>query len=377
MKPRAIVDAVFTKAIADQIWTANTYTVFPVTPQDFSVGAVLPAVFYMFRWGHRRGKGRFRQTFGINSAKPTIFYVAGKLTDGNPEFASFDTEIKKNILGDLLLCYALENKGHKEGQQVEVQRVFPTHYLSSWIDLPYHVGDLRFVPEMLVALLAEQKEGRVLQRSAATVPFSVDRGLEENQLLKIFSKGVSIAEQPANLRGDKVDETADLAIDQLLTIRLAQMCGEAPEEMRGALANVPNSWSIAQVAASNFREDLAVFLRAYGQAIPRLTLVPMLESMIGLNFLKLFLSCTASVVRWERTGALIPQEEQRPWPLFVDASSGADHQLRRVSEESMERVNRLLDQAPTAMMSIRILDAHGRDDEMLQPHLPKGPDSTE
>src|SRR6266496_1815318 len=160
MKPRAIVEAVFTEAIAEQIWTSNTYTVLPVTPQNFSVGAVLPAVFYMFRWGHRRGKGRFQQTFGLNSAKPTIFHVAGKLTHGNPDFSAFDTEITKNIVGDLLLCYALENKGHKAGQQTEVQRVFPTHYMSSWIDLPYFVGHLRYVPEMLVALLAEQKEGK-------------------------------------------------------------------------------------------------------------------------------------------------------------------------------------------------------------------------
>jgi len=39
-----------------------------------------------------------------------------------------------------------------------VQRVLPTHYFSSWIDLPESVAHLRFVPEMLVALLVDQRK---------------------------------------------------------------------------------------------------------------------------------------------------------------------------------------------------------------------------
>jgi hypothetical protein len=181
------------------------------------------------------------------------------------------------------------------------------------------------------------------------------------------------------MAGDKVDENENYAIDQLLTIRLAQMCGQAPARAHGAgeVSAIPNSWSVAQVAAISFRDDLSVFLQAYGHAIPRLTLVPMLESMIGAGLLNLFLSCMASAIHWQKTGSLIPKETQKPWPLFVDSSNGADHQLRRLSEESMEGVSRLLDQAQTALMSIRVMDAKGRFDRKLSLFAPKGPDSSE
>src|SRR5580658_1576003 len=36
------------------------------------------------------------------------------------------------------------------------KRVAPAHYMASWIDLPVSVTHLRYVPEMIVAMLAEQ-----------------------------------------------------------------------------------------------------------------------------------------------------------------------------------------------------------------------------
>jgi hypothetical protein len=378
MNAKAVIQDVFSKAFAEQIWTANTYSVFPVTPMDFSVGAVLPAVFYMFRWGHRRGKGKFSQTFGFGpKKKATIFSVAGGLTNGQPDFATFDNEIKKNLIGDLLLCHVLDNKRHEEGHDQEVQRVFPTHYLSSWIDLPDKIVNLRFVPEMLVALLANQPDGRVLQRSTSPTQFSVAIGLEHNPLLRIFAPGVSIMGPEANVRADTVDESVPLAVDQLLTVRLAQLCGEAPDKLRGAVSEIPNNWSINQRAAEDFREDLSILLRSVGSRVPRLTFVPMLESLIGLGLFNLFLGTTASAVHWHKTGRVFTHEQQQPWPVFVDSAAGADHALRRLSEESVEGINRLLDEAPAALMSVRILDAHGRDDDELRAHLPKGPDSIE
>jgi hypothetical protein len=153
MNSKNVVESVFSVPIAKRVWTANVDALFPVTPQNFAIGAVLPAVLYMFRWGQRRGKGQFQNVFGSSSSKPTISDVTAVLST-KVEFESFDSEVKRGILGDLLLCYLLENKSHDEGQNVEIQRVFPTHYMSSWIDLPYFSANLRFVPEMLVALLA-------------------------------------------------------------------------------------------------------------------------------------------------------------------------------------------------------------------------------
>ncbi len=380
MSARNIVEAVFSKPVASQILTANTLTILPLTPQDFSIGAVLPAVLYMFRWGHRRGQGRFMQEFGPGKLKPTIQYVAGKLTHENNDFVSFDSETKKNILGDLLLCYALENKAHKEGQKTEVYRVFPTHYMSSWIDLPYTIANLRFVPEMLTALLAEQPDERLLKPTVGNSRrFSVAQGFDQNILLKIFATGISVGGPMSDMAGDKVNEKVEYSVDQLLTIRMAQTCRQAPAKLHGPgnVSGIPNSWSVAQIAALNFRDDLSIFLQGYGTTVPRLTLVPMLESMMGCGLTTIFLSCLAAAIEWYRSGCLPSKEEQKPWPLFVDASNGVDHILRRLSEESMESVTGLIDQAQTALMGVRIMDAKGRFDPILSPQTPAGPDSSD
>ena len=379
MNAKNIVESVFSVPIAKRVWTANVDSLLPVTPQNFAIGAVLPAVLYMFRWGQRRGRGQFQKVFGSGLSKPTIGEVTAVLCHRQAEFASFDSEVKRGILGDLLLCYLLENKGHGEGQNAEVQRVFPTHYMSSWIDLPYTIANLRFVPEMLVALLAQQTEEQFVKTSASSTRFSVNRGFQDNILLQIFGKGVSIEGKSSNWMSDKVDENSSFGIDQLLAIRLAQVCGEAPGKLygMGEGPTIPNSWSVARLAAEHLREDLSILLQAYGQSIPRQTLVPMLESVIGLGLLNVFLSCLASALHWQKTGTLLPKDKQASWAIFVDASNGTDHQLRRLSEESMEAVSRLVDQVQSSLMAMRLLDAKGRFDRELKAFLPKGPNNTD
>ena len=41
---------------AKSLWTTLYYPAFPITPQDYDIGALLPAMLYMARWGHRRGR---------------------------------------------------------------------------------------------------------------------------------------------------------------------------------------------------------------------------------------------------------------------------------------------------------------------------------
>jgi hypothetical protein len=157
MSQRKAFEDALGRDIADLLWTANTLQVYPATLQNFSVGSLLPAVIYMFRRGFRRGQGKFHQEFSPGNMRPDIYCVSGKLSQ-LPQFEGFDSEAEKDILGDLLLADALENKGAAEGHFSEVQRAFPVHYYSSWLDLPQAVANLRFVPEMLVALLADQKD---------------------------------------------------------------------------------------------------------------------------------------------------------------------------------------------------------------------------
>lgn len=68
----------------------------------------------------------------------------------------------KATLADLLLTYCLENKGHDLGHAKQVQRIFPTHYQASKVDLPKDITSLRGVPELLTVLLAWQDRGEHL-----------------------------------------------------------------------------------------------------------------------------------------------------------------------------------------------------------------------
>ena len=68
----------------------------------------------------------------------------------------FDGTVEQAVLGDLLLCFCLENIRRELGRDRQIQRVAPAHYLASWVDLPETATALRFVPEMIVAMLANQ-----------------------------------------------------------------------------------------------------------------------------------------------------------------------------------------------------------------------------
>src|SRR6185369_14912906 len=150
MTARTIVDDVFGREMTREIWTSNYQKALPVSLADFDLSAVLPAVFFMFRFGHRRGTGKFLQTFGSDGGTPsqrreaaTVERIADTLSS-TQNFISFNSEVEKAILGDLLLCFCLENRKRALGRKEPVLRVAPAHYMSSWIDLPNSVVNLRY-----------------------------------------------------------------------------------------------------------------------------------------------------------------------------------------------------------------------------------------
>src|SRR5438876_12247944 len=112
---RSIVDDVLGRGMTREIWSGNYDRALPVSAQAFDLSAVLPAIFYMFRFGHRRGKGHFIETFGANAGTPkqrrqaaTIDRVASELAEIT-SLEGFQAETHRAILGDLLLCFCLEN----------------------------------------------------------------------------------------------------------------------------------------------------------------------------------------------------------------------------------------------------------------------------
>lgn len=360
---------------ARTLWTANYTTVLPFTPQDFSIQALLPAVMYMFRWGHRRGTGFFAKAFKPdNSGAISSQQVADVLADQTDSFVGFEDQDCRAILADLLLTYCLENKGHKTGRDQEVIRVFPTHYHSSWIDLPQRIGHLRSVPEMIVAILTNQKDGPAIEQDQKVLTkFPTGQGFERNELLKHFATGVSQQEstKSTDITSDIFDEEARVGIDQLLTIRIANKCGASPLKLRGQRQNsqIPNKRPLGVAAATTFRRDFRTFLEAYGEIIPRQSLLAMLESCISLGLTNIFLSSALQALEWESAGKIPEEEVKRPWPLFVDASLGEDYTLRKLSEEHFADTQRRLDRLPVVLMSMRALEQAVYEDEDLRKNL--------
>ncbi len=372
---RSIVDDVLGRGMTRAIWTANYDKVLPFSVQDFDLTAILPAVFYMFRFGHRRGKGRFLETFAGEGAASeqkkaaTIDRVASVLAEQQP-FTGFDNDVEKAILGDLLLSFCLENSGRALGRQERVIRVAPAHYMASWIDLPQSVAHLRYVPEMLVAVLADQQGSHVAQNNDRDKTwFAVGQGFEDNQLLTVFNKGVLRDGPLGDRTSDRFDEAAEVGIDQLLMIRLAQQLGQAPDKLRGKDSGgdrVSNQRPIAELASRHFSEDLRNFIRGYADAIPRHSFVEMLEACMSVGLTTIFTSVVELLFEWVDTGVIRPKNDQSPAELFADCSNGVQRSLRAVAEQSMDDFMRRIERLPVVLMVLRLLDHQARYDPSLK-----------
>ena len=373
--PRAIVDEVLSRSMTREVWTGNYDKAFPVSLQDFDLTAVLPAVFYMFRFGQRRGIGKFVSTFGLNVGTPrerrqtaTIARVADKLTK-NKNFSAFDGDVEKAILGDLLLCFCLENVRHLLGRTEQVQRVAPAHYMASWVDLPDRVINLRHVPEMIVSMLANQSGKFIEQNSSKDRTwFAVGGGYENNVLLRAFNQGVTRHGELASLTSDRFNELDEsVGLDQLLMVRLAQELGSAPQKLRGKEGGqISNQRPIAERAAKEFSEDLRRFVRSYANVLPRYTFVELLESCISAGMTTILTSTVEILFEWSETGVIRNKIEQKPASLFVDCSNGVDRRLRTLAEQSLDDFMRRIERFPIILMVLRLLDRSARYDPELK-----------
>jgi len=371
---RAIVDDVLGRGMTREIWTGNYEKALPVSVQYFDLSAVLPAVFYMFRFAKRRGKGRFLEVFGGTEGTlrerrraATIERIASKLAEAET-FEGFDGETEKAILGDLLLAFCLENAKRALGRTEQVQRVAPAHYMASWVDLPDAVAHLRHVPEMIVAMLADQNGSHVQQNHDGDHTwFAVGRGFENNVLLRAFHQGVTRRGEISSRTSDHFEERALVGLDQLLMIRLAQQLGAAPDKLRGKEGDkISNQRPIAERAARHFSEDIRSFVRAYSALIPRHSFVELLESCMSVGLTVILTSVIELLFEWADTGEIRKKWAQIPAPLFVDCSHGVDRSLRRLAEQSMDDFMRRIERLPVVLMALRLLDHGARYDPKIK-----------
>ena len=373
---RDIVREVLPRRMADEIWSAQYDKALPITLNEFELSAVLPAVFYMFRFGQRRGRGAFLSTFAPDGATvperrrvATVERVAGKLAS-SPNLDGFDGDVEQAILGDLLLCFCLENTRHDLGRDKQIQRVAPAHYMASWIDLPVSVVNLRYVPEMMVAMLANQSGDYVEPDDAsARTWFAVARGHEKNLLLRAFSQGMEPPDEvTANRAADRFDEQdTQVGLDQLLMIRLAQQLRAAPDKLRGSEGErVSNQRPIAESAGRDFSEDIRRFARAYAGVLPRHAFVDLLESCVAIGMTTVLTSVVEMLFEWVETGEVTDRQHQRPASLFVDCSNGVDRRLRGLSEQSLDDLMRRIERIPEVLMMLRLLDYEARDNRRIK-----------
>ena len=365
---RGIVEDVLSRDMTREIWSGSYDKALPIIINNFDLSAILPAVFYMFRYGQRRGRGTFLKTFGSTAGPPrqrrqaaTIERIATTLVK-NDTFTGFEGEVEKAILGDLLLCFCLENVRHALGRTEQVQRVAPAHYLASWVDLPDNVAHLRYVPEMIVALLADQQDDYVQQNDGTPTWFPVGRGFEDNLLLRAFNQGVTQRGELGSRTADHFEEQTLVGLDQLLMVRLAQQLGAAPGKARGRKdkGEISNQRPIAEKAAQHFSEDMRRFVRSYAGSIPRHAFVELLESCMAVGLTTIFTSTIEILLAWAKTGKICKRGDQEPAYLFVDCSNGVDRQLRGLAEQSMDEFMRRVERFPTILMALRLLDYRAR-----------------
>jgi hypothetical protein len=247
--------------------------------------------------------------------------------------------------------------------------------MASWVDLPEHLANLRFVPEMIVAMLADQHTGDSVQQThdGDASWFAVGRSFQDNVLLKAFHQGMvrlGARAEVSSLAADQFDETTPIGLDQLMMIRLAQQLGGAPDKLRGGEGEkVSNQRPVSERAARYFSEDIRRFVRAYAGAIPRHTLVEVLESCMAVGLMAIVTSVVDLLFEWAETGAIRKKCEQQPTHLFVDCSTGVDRRLRGLAEQSMDDFMRRIERFPVILMGLRLLDRGARYDSKLMRKL--------
>ena len=374
---RALVDEELSHAMTKELWSGDYSKALPVTLQAYELQAVLPAMFYMFRFGERRGRGQFLAKFADATGSEaqrrrsaTVTRVAERLA-ASDALIGFDDDCERAILGDLLLCFCLENARHAQGRDQQVQRVGAAHYLASWVDLPQSSAHLRRVPEMTVALLADQDGDHVeITPEGKRTWFPVGIGYQDNVLLRAFSEGVS---RRSELAADRTaeyfsEENATVGLDQLLAIRLATQMGQPPDAVLGkGERQISNQRPLAELASSGFADDMRRFLRAYHAVLPRRELLDMLEASISLGMTTVLLSVVDLLLKWSDDGCVRKPGEQVVPHVFVDCSNGVDRGIQECAEHAMDDVMRRVARVPHILMVLRILDYHAvRNDEITE-----------
>ncbi len=355
---KEIIENVISKKKMNHYLRAGFYYLMPFATQRFPVKSLLTNMLYLFRWGYRRGKGELINKLGNPGGKkyrdiaPSAYRVAEKLSGF--KLNGYDSNAKLDILADLLLASLFENKNLSHNRHEIILRMIASHYFSSWVDLPIWSSNLRGVPELIVSILSEQKDGYYLNAEPIKKDrYNISCAFYKNALLSFFGRG-TIRGELFNLSGDSFDESSDVGIDQLLSIRIAEYLGSAPLFDKGE-KRIRNIYPVARKETQIFREDFTIFIDQYLDRIPRKTLLPMLESCISIGISNIYTALIRQAIDWSKLHKICSHE---PFQLFVDCSGSTEREIRNCSENSVDAVFELIPDLTIVVMVMRILDMY-------------------
>lgn len=312
--------------------------------QNFFLEDILPAFFYLTRTARRRGKGDW--------AGRTARDVAAELSQKTDKFVGFNDDPGRRVLEEWLKASVLRliEKGAKD----KVMGVRPLHFLTYRVDLPENWAHTRSVPEFLATILHQNPNNSPLQKEEV---FPLQSS--QNLFWRIFGVGLT---NPSplfiNADLDTYDDSSDLDIEALLTIRVMEGLRKPAERM----GEISGFEPLCPRQARWFREDFSLFLRAYAPpAVPVRVLGEYLLCLLALNLTVYSLNHFAASNHLYDTGEWL-DDRQQDWNLdiYPDLTGGKVRKSRELARQSYRRHQDWILRQLRTMIGFRLLDYYLR-----------------
>jgi hypothetical protein len=137
---------------------------------------VLPGLFYVTRFGRRRGRGEW--------AGRRARQVAEALSQKREKFAGFDGDREQRVLEEWLKVTVL--RLIERGAADKVMSIRPLHFMTYRVDLPFNWAHLRSVPEFVSAILQHDPSAEPLA-TGTQEPFTLPEfAVARYSILKFF-----------------------------------------------------------------------------------------------------------------------------------------------------------------------------------------------
>ncbi|MGQ9687927.1 MAG: hypothetical protein ACUVXF_03935, partial [Desulfobaccales bacterium] len=318
--------------------------------QNFFLEDILPGFFYLTRTARRRGQGDW--------AGRTARDLAEELSQKKEKFIGFEDDSTRRVMEEWLKASVLRliEKGSKD----KVMGVRPLHFMTYRVDLPKNWANTRSVPEVLAAILHQNPNSSPLQ-DEDVFPLQSP----QNLFWRIFGFGLTNPSQLfINADLDTYDDSCDLDIEALLTIRVMEGLRKPAERM----GEISGFEPLCPKQARLFREDFSLFLRAYGPpAVPVRVLGDYLLCLLALNLTIYCLKHFAASNHLYEQGKWL-DDRQHDWELdiYPDLTGGRVRKSQELARQSYRRHQDLILRQLRTMIGFRLLDIYLRPANHIQ-----------